>query len=129
MKKNQYLIFTESCVWGEWVDWTDCNATCGGGHQNRTRPKTSGGDDCAANSTETQECNTDACTRKRSVGVFEQLAEAFIRKKREVRYKCNLTMTYGVMFYDIRNNDVSSLLIFRIRVILTIRIKDNETGF
>ena len=109
-----YLIVTESCVWGEWADWTECNATCGGGHQTRTRTKTSGGDDCTGNSSETQECNTDACKRKRSLGVFEQLAEAFIRKKREVRYRCNLTMTYGVMFYDIRNNDVSKLVLCRI---------------
>ena len=44
--------------------------------------------------------------RKRgSVGVMEELTE-LIRRKREVRYRCNMTMTYGVMFYDIRNKEV-----------------------
>ena len=111
---NEYktLHFKEDCVWGEWGDWTNCTETCDGGEQNRTRSKTSGADDCTGNAIETRECNTNACAasgkRKRSLGIFEQLTEAFIRKKREVRYRCNLTMTYGVMFYDIRNDDVSS---------------------
>ena len=44
--------------------------------------------------------------RKRgSIGIMEELTE-LIRKKREVRYRCNMTMTYGVMFYDIRNKEV-----------------------
>ena len=46
--------------------------------------------------------------RKRgSVGVMEELT-ALIRRKREVRYRCNMTMTYGVMFYDIRNKEVKN---------------------
>ena len=48
--------------------------------------------------------------RKRdSIGIMEELTE-LIRRKREVRYRCNMTMTYGVMFYDIRNKEVKFLL-------------------
>ena len=50
--------------------------------------------------------------RKRgSIGIMEELTE-LIRRKREVRYRCNMTMTYGVMFYDIRNKEVKIYLIY-----------------
>ena len=62
-KKLQILL--DTCEWEEWTDWSACTETCGGGQQNRTRTKTSGGDECTEN-VETQDCNTDACKRKRS---------------------------------------------------------------
>ena len=54
-------------------------------------------------------CTNGACgtaRKRRSFGVIEDLTE-LIRRKREVRYRCNMTMTYGVLFYDIRSNEVS----------------------
>ena len=112
-------MISEECVWGNWTEWTDCSVTCGTGQQNSTRTKTSGGDECTGEPAKTQECNTDACPeeggtgaqmpgqvrKKRSLGIMEELTE-LIRRKREVRYKCNKTMTYGLMFYDIRNEQV-----------------------
>ena len=92
--------------------------TCGGGTQTRSRTKTSGGNDCTGDTEQSQQCSTDDCPsggggiaqpgrrRKRgSIGIMEELTE-LIRRKREVRYRCNMTMTYGVMFYDIRNKEV-----------------------
>ena len=104
------------------MSWSDCSVTCGGGSQTRSRTKTFGGDDCTDDTEETQQCSPDDCPaptggggggiavpggrRKRgSMGIMEELTE-LIRRKREVRYRCNMTMTYGVMFYDIRNKEV-----------------------
>ena len=55
---------TDSCVWEEWTNWGTCSENCGGGEQNRTRTKTSGGDDCTEN-IETRACNTEDCKRKK----------------------------------------------------------------
>ena len=57
---------------------------------------------------EPQACNTQGCQRKRSPGVLDSLIELSpqVRKRREVRYRCNTTMTYGLLFYDIRNKEV-----------------------
>ena len=66
------------CVWGNWTDWTDCSVTCGGGKQNRTRVITTtaenGGNNCTGSAHETQDCNPNACGRKRrSLGIMEEL--------------------------------------------------------
>ena len=47
-------------------DWSECSAECGGGTQTRTRTCTNpapanGGADCVGDSSETRECNTQAC--------------------------------------------------------------------
>jgi hypothetical protein len=53
------------CVWGNWSDFSNCSASCGGGIQTRTRdiliPASNGGMECAGNDTETQPCNTNPC--------------------------------------------------------------------
>ena len=62
---------TDPCVYEEWTDWGTCSETCGGGQQNRTRTKTSGGDDCTELE-ESQACNTEDCKRrKRSNEAFK----------------------------------------------------------
>ncbi|XP_013378635.1 SCO-spondin [Lingula anatina] len=52
--------------WAEWGDWSDCDATCGGGTQSRSRtctnpPPSNNGADCVGPSSETRTCNPDAC--------------------------------------------------------------------
>ncbi|XP_069102675.1 cartilage intermediate layer protein 1-like isoform X2 [Argopecten irradians] len=51
-------------VWTTWFGWTDCDATCGGGTQLRTRvcQKTASTDlDCVGSASQTQICNTWHC--------------------------------------------------------------------
>ena len=101
------------CIWGNWTDWTSCNLTCGGGKQERTRTIATNASNSGANCTgpfeEAQDCNTNACgkRRKRSFGVLEDLIDfpQLIRKRRDVKYRCNKTITYGILFYDIRNKE------------------------
>lgn len=54
----------QDCVVGEWSDWSNCTAKCGGGTQDRSRtvktPKQSNGKDCPPLK-ETQLCNTTGC--------------------------------------------------------------------
>ncbi|XP_061184989.1 SCO-spondin-like [Saccostrea echinata] len=50
----------------DWSAWDTCSATCGGGSQSRTRTCTNpapqhGGADCSGDTSETQDCNTQAC--------------------------------------------------------------------
>ena len=52
--------------YSDFGDWSVCSAECGGGIQTRTRTCTNpapahGGADCVGDSTETRECNTQAC--------------------------------------------------------------------
>ena len=52
--------------WSEWDGWSVCSKTCGGGQTTRTRkcnnpPPANGGVDCAGDSEETQNCNTETC--------------------------------------------------------------------
>jgi len=52
------------CQVGEWSEWSDCTAECGGGVKSRSRDKTvepeNGGDPCPEQS-ETRECNGLSC--------------------------------------------------------------------
>ena len=53
----------------DFEDWSECSAECGGGTQTRNRTCTDpapahGGADCEGNSTETRDCNTQACPGK-----------------------------------------------------------------
>jgi len=52
--------------WGEFGDWSECSAECGGGSQTRSRACDSpapanGGAACVGEETETMDCNTDLC--------------------------------------------------------------------
>ena len=52
--------------YSDFGDWSKCSAECEGGTQSRTRTCTNpapanGGADCAGDSSETRECNTQAC--------------------------------------------------------------------
>ena len=61
----EYLVPID-CV-GDWRNWTDCNATCGGGFQTRnytvTVPAMYGGVECdmVHGDNQTQDCNMEAC--------------------------------------------------------------------
>ena len=55
--------------YSDFGDWSECSAECGGGTQTRSRTCTNpapanGGADCVGDSTETRECNTQACASK-----------------------------------------------------------------
>ncbi|XP_034720686.1 semaphorin-5B-like [Etheostoma cragini] len=55
-----------SGAWTCWSSWSQCSASCGGGHYQRTRtcsnpPPASGGDICIGLHTEEALCNTHAC--------------------------------------------------------------------
>jgi hypothetical protein len=52
------------CVFGEWMEWSPCSATCGGGTQSRTRfivtPASNGGQDCP-DMNQTAPCGLEEC--------------------------------------------------------------------
>ncbi len=54
--------------WGEWTEWDECTATCGGGFQTKLRfcvnpEPANGGSDCSDTNIDamTQSCNEDSC--------------------------------------------------------------------
>ncbi|KAJ7390436.1 hypothetical protein OS493_025136 [Desmophyllum pertusum] len=58
--------------YGDWDEWGDCSAPCGGGTQSRSRKCDNptpqhGGKDCSGLGPveETKECNTNECSGKR----------------------------------------------------------------
>lgn len=65
---NSVAVFTPlvpvNCVVSSWSSWSNCDKTCGGGVQTRTRtiitPASNGGEECPVLS-ETQACNTQSC--------------------------------------------------------------------
>ncbi|KAL5248998.1 hypothetical protein ACHWQZ_G018005 [Mnemiopsis leidyi] len=71
-----YRIRTNSLVDGgysDFGDWSLCSAVCGGGTQTRTRTCTNpapanGGADCVGDSSETRQCNTNACPENQFAG-------------------------------------------------------------
>ena len=51
-------------VWTSWTNWTECNMTCGGGHQERNRTcdgAAHGGAACVGDDGEIQLCNPEPC--------------------------------------------------------------------
>ena len=60
---TQYKCSGAGGTWGEWGSWSSCTRTCNTGRQTRNRT-CNGGDDCAGDSTETRDCNTQACPGK-----------------------------------------------------------------
>eukprot|EP00057_Strongylocentrotus_purpuratus_P007832 XP_011662306.1 PREDICTED: semaphorin-5A isoform X1 [Strongylocentrotus purpuratus] len=50
--------------WGEWSLWTECSAPCNGGIQSRVRDCVNG-QACVGDSTQTRECNKEACSEIR----------------------------------------------------------------
>jgi len=53
------------CMWSDWLDWGQCDVSCDGGSQSRTRsvaqPKVGEAADCKGASKESQDCNTMSC--------------------------------------------------------------------
>ena len=58
------VFFIVNGCWGDWAHFTDCNATCGGGVEYRSR--IFNGDDGVSNEEETESriCHTLACPGK-----------------------------------------------------------------
>ena len=60
------LVLNIDCV-GDWGEWSNCSADCGGGERSRTyiitTPASGSGNSCthASGDVETENCNTDAC--------------------------------------------------------------------
>jgi hypothetical protein len=65
------FLFMADGNWGTWSAFGTCSKTCGGGTQSRTRlcdspAPSNGGLTCPGNSSESQNCNTQAC----AIGMF-----------------------------------------------------------
>jgi hypothetical protein len=64
MLKN-YIV---DCEWGDFSEWTECNASCGGGIQRRRRQvkqrSKNGGQPCRGREIETRSCNKEECSGK-----------------------------------------------------------------
>lgn len=61
------ILFVKAGGWANWIAWTTCTVTCGGGSQVRTRLCNNpapiyGGANCVGAGAETQTCNTQACS-------------------------------------------------------------------
>lgn len=54
------------CEWGDFGDWTECNASCGEGIQRRRREvkkrSSSGGRPCTGSNVESRKCNSKPCS-------------------------------------------------------------------
>ena len=53
-------------MWGQWTDWSVCNAACNSGIKRRSRFCNSpfpahGGSDCVGDGYEEKQCHADAC--------------------------------------------------------------------
>ena len=54
-------ILDVDCEWEDWMDWSLCSQTCGGGVKTRSRKIAVGGNKCTAETNEEIECGTDPC--------------------------------------------------------------------
>ena len=57
--------------WSDWLEWSACNSSCGGGKRERSRSCTKpapgpGGSECVGHSTESEECSMQSCPREMS---------------------------------------------------------------
>ena len=64
--KNCGISCSTDGGWGEYGDWSECSAECGGGTQTRTRScdnpvPAAGGASCKGDHQDTRECNTNQC--------------------------------------------------------------------
>jgi len=63
-KRTTEFSLTEILDWGSWSDWSDCDATCGGGERIRSRNCINGeaGDPgCEGDGIEREACNAQNC--------------------------------------------------------------------
>ena len=83
IKSNEYLLEVLTVLiflcsgdqgYGEWVPWSSCSLTCGGGTRRRTRSCNSANPSemkCIGNSTEVEQCNTRKCPSKQFFFLFD----------------------------------------------------------
>ena len=63
---TSYYYIKVDGAFGDWSEWSECTATCGGGYQTRTRECNNpapqfGGLDCEGDLTECQLCSMEFC--------------------------------------------------------------------
>jgi len=85
--------------WSEWGTWSTCSKTCGGGKSTRTRmcnnpSPANGGSDCAGDSEESQDCNTETCPAETCKSVKIR-TEAWGYENSYEMSTCASTRTYG----------------------------------
>ena len=66
-----FSLHVVNCVWKDWVNWSSCSKTCGGGTQLRSRRvmvhEENGGVACAGDSSELQVCSTENCPQGKNI--------------------------------------------------------------
>lgn len=79
---------------GEWSEWNDCSADCGGGHQEKyftvTHLPSEGGDACPEPRVQRQECNTHECSEPKIPEARDQR-----RERQEPRGKSGVSESRG----------------------------------
>jgi len=64
--RNQLVCVRKEAKWSAYSEWTTCSEECGGGTQTQTRSCSTGSDaDCEGSPINTQNCNEDACEKKK----------------------------------------------------------------
>eukprot|EP00929_Paragymnodinium_shiwhaense_P006556 TRINITY_DN11019_c0_g1_i2.p1 TRINITY_DN11019_c0_g1~~TRINITY_DN11019_c0_g1_i2.p1 ORF type:complete len:1664 (-),score=325.03 TRINITY_DN11019_c0_g1_i2:136-5127(-) len=68
-KQCPVITLPEPCKFGEWTRWADCDKSCGGGYQGRSRKiaqeAVSGAEPCKGSLKEMRACNQQACVERR----------------------------------------------------------------
>jgi len=67
-------------MWGQWTDWSVCNAACNSGIKRRSRFCNSpfpahGGSDCVGDGYEEKQCHADACPKAKSCKLLKKKLE------------------------------------------------------
>merc|ERR1712039_465469 len=77
------------CVWGPWLEWSDCSLSCDSGVRSRSREHAEdaahGGEPCRGKDTDEGSCNTAACpsTTTTPASLVEEIRS--MRSKYEVQ--------------------------------------------
>ena len=89
IEKLEKYSFLVDGQWGEWMTWSQCSHSCGGGQRDRQRqcddPQPQfGGADCVGADVQTDYCNNDPCPGQSNFVLYSQ------NKFKENKQKQNL---------------------------------------